>query len=108
MTKGPIDAGKTGLVLVLLQGGFPDDEVQDAFDFSRSAQFYRVASRPGLRHRVFVSKEFFDDHSETEITALLRRWKMLEIMRQAGPRAVIVTNAGISVPGLKTHDKGTT
>ena len=98
--KPPIDPVKAGLVFTLLQKASPGNEVQSTYDFDRSAQFYRVATSGGLHHRVYVSKEFFDDHTVSEVQSLLHRWKMLQMVERAGARAVIVTNGGIEVPGM--------
>jgi len=51
------------------------------------------------RHRVFVSSEFFHDHTVEEIRKLLGEWHVLDRLKHAGARAVIVTNSGIEVVG---------
>src|SRR5215471_15715889 len=96
-----VDARKVELLAAMLKDGCPGDEVQGAYDFSRSAQFYRVAALPSgaLRHRIFASKEFLDDHSLAEIKDLLTEWRMLDKVRAAGARAVIITNGGIEIVG---------
>jgi len=99
--RRPIDAQKVALVDEFLKHGFLGDEVLNTYDFNRSAQFYRVGAPGGLRHRVFVSSEFFADHTAGEIEKLLNDWRALETIKRAGARAVIITNSGISVPGTK-------
>lgn len=99
--KPPVDARKVALVGEFLRQSCPGDEVAETYDYSRSAQFYRIARGTALVHRIYVSKEFFDDHTEGEIAHLLNDWRAAETIREAGARAVIVTNGGISVPGTK-------
>src|SRR5262245_34991810 len=96
-----IDTRKVALVGELLMDAYPGLEVQSAYDFNRSAQFYRVAQGTQLVHRIYVSREFFDDHAEEEIRGLLKAWRAKETIEAAGARAVIVTNGGISVPGTR-------
>ena len=98
-TKRPLDERKISVVDELLKEGCPGDQVMNDYDFSRSAQFYRVGPPGAVRHRVFVSKEFFDDHATDEIQGLLRGWRLLEHIKQAGAKTVIVTNGGITTVG---------
>ena len=97
----PLDMRKVAQVGEVLKGGFPGLEVLDAYDFNRSAQFYRIGRGTDLFHRVYVSTEFFSDHSLEELSELLRRWKAVETIRAAGTRAVIIASMGIIVPGTK-------
>ncbi len=100
----PVDAGKVALVGELLKQGCPGDEVLDNYDFSRSAQFYRISRGTALAHRVYVSKEFLDDHTKEEIKQLLGKWRAVDTIKAAGARAVIITNGGIAVPGARLGD----
>ena len=97
-TRSPVDAQKVALVGELLKQGCPGDEVLDAYDFTRSAQFYRISRGTALAHLVYVSKEFLDDHTQVEIKQLLSEWHAVDTIRAAGARAVIITNGGITVP----------
>jgi hypothetical protein len=100
--KPPIEPQKVGVVRELFKHGFAGDEVFDTYDVARSAQFYGIGPSGALRHRVYVSLEFFDDHSLGDIERLLRTWRALETIKQAGARAVIITASGIIVPAPRT------
>jgi hypothetical protein len=57
----PLDGQKVALVGELLKQGCPGDEVLGAYDFTRSVQFYRIGPLGAPRHRVYASKEVFDE-----------------------------------------------
>lgn len=96
MMGGSIDPRKAALVGEFLKEVFPGDNVYDAEDFDRDCQFYRIneAATGRLRHRVRVSREFLDDHTEEQIVQRLRDWQVGAIIRRAGARSVLVTNTG--------------
>jgi hypothetical protein len=94
-SKPPVDAVKVALIAEILKQGFPGDEIYPVYDSTRSAEFYRIGPTGALRHRVFVSKEFLDDHTAQEIPALFDSWQVLASIKTAGAHAVIVTNGGV-------------
>jgi hypothetical protein len=91
-----IDPRKTALVGKFLKEAFPGDHVYDAEVFDDDSQYYRIneGNTGQLKHRVHVSREFFDDHDEAGILQRLRAWNVAATMRQAGARKVLVTNTG--------------
>jgi hypothetical protein len=93
--KDPIDYGKVATVAEILKEGFPSLEVHDAYSGDRSAQYYRVGRGADLAHRIYVSKEFFDDHTLEEIERLLNQWRAVDTIRAAGARLVTIGNDGI-------------
>ena len=91
-----IDPRKAALVANFLKDAFPGHEVHDTEDFARDCQFYRIdegGTRRGV-HRVRVSREFLDDHTERQVIRKLEDWQAPTIIRQAGLRPVLVTNEG--------------
>lgn len=96
MSLPSIDPRKTALVGEFLKEAFPGDHVYDAEDFDRDSHFYRInhGDTGKLKHRVYVSREFLDDHDEAGIVRRLREWGVAEVVRRAGARKVLVTNAG--------------
>lgn len=85
---------KMAAVSEFLKERFPSHHVYNAFDPRRSSEFYRIEYHGQLRHLVFVSKEFFDDHTEDDILRLLEDWTVVDIIRQAGLHSVFITNQG--------------
>ena len=95
----PIDPMKVATIDQYLKQAFGGDTVQTSYDPTRAAQFYRVGRGAAITHRIFVSKEFLDVHTLEDITPLLRKWRTITFIRAAGVRGVLITNAGIEVPG---------
>jgi len=87
-----LDARKVAVVADFLKESFPGCRVYDREDWNRVAQFYRIIDDQSgkILHRIYVSREFFDDHSETEIVPVLRTRHLLANINSAGARSVIV------------------
>jgi hypothetical protein len=83
----------------LLKDAFPGDDVLDLAAGDRSTHFYRIDRAGKIAHRIYVSREFFNDHTAEAIGDLFREWGMAETIRAAGPRMVTVTNSGLAVAG---------
>ena len=95
-----MDQAKVMAVGDFLKEAFPGCSVVDMEEFDRDCQFYRVDDPGGgVRHRVRVSREFFDDHTIESILARLMAWDVGGLGRAAGARAVLVSNAGAEVVG---------
>ena|SRR5713226_2704858 len=97
--KGPIDQGKVVQVADTLKQGFPGAEVRTSYSDERLSQCYRIYRDKTLAHRVYVSKEFLDDHTTVQIDQLLQRLGVLERIRDAGTRVVTINNHGIQTAG---------
>jgi predicted Zn-dependent protease with MMP-like domain len=93
--KGPIDQGKVVQVADTLKQGFPGDAVLDSYSEERLSQFYRIYRGTALTHRIYVSKEFLDDHTTVQIDQLLQKWGAVDRIRDAGARLVTINNHGI-------------
>lgn len=92
---GSIDPRKAALVGDFLKDEFAGHSIYDAEGFDRDCQFYRIDESTGrVRHRVRVSREFLDDHSEDQILQKLRAWDVSNVIRRAGARSVLITNTG--------------
>jgi hypothetical protein len=83
----------------LLKDAFPGYEVLDHYSWDASAQVYRIGHADKLTHRIYVSREFFDDHSAHAMSYLFREWEMAKTIRAGGARMVTVTNSGVHVMG---------
>ena len=95
-----IDERKLEVVREMLRNGFPGWAVEDATDdFDRAARCFSVRQGPELRHRLLVSREFFDDHLLERIEPLLRNWRLVGLLKQAGLRHVIVGSIGVHIGG---------
>jgi hypothetical protein len=97
--KGPIDQGKVVQVADTLREGFPGDEVLVSYDEERLSQSYRIYRGSALAHRVYVSKEFLDDHTAVQIDQLLQKLGAVDRIRDAGARVVTINNHGIQTAG---------
>lgn len=96
MSLPSIDPRKTVLVGEFLKEAFPGDHVYDAENFDSDSHFYRInhGDSGKLKHRVYVSREFLDDHDEAGILQRLRAWNVAATIRQARAHKVLVTNTG--------------
>ena len=95
MRGGSINPPKAALVAEFLKESLPGLHVYDTEDFERDCQFYRIDDgRGNIRHRVRVSREFLDDHTDEQIVSSLNAWELPNLIMQAGLRPVLVTNAG--------------
>ena len=96
MKDRPIDPRKVAVIGDFLKDAFPGHDVHDTEDFSLGCQFYRIdeGGTRSVLHRVCVSREFLDDHTERQVIRKLEDWQVLAIIRQAGTRSVLVTNEG--------------
>ncbi len=96
MNDRSIDPQKVTLVGDFLREAFLGHDVHDTEDFGRACQFYRIdeGGTGRVLHRVLMSREFLDDHSERQIIRKLEDWQVPAIIRQAGLRSVLVTNEG--------------
>jgi len=72
---------------------FPGAEIRDRYDSGRRAQFFEVGSGSSC-HKVIVSGEFLEDHAEDEIPKLLKRFLLVEHLREC-TLPIIVTNDGL-------------
>lgn len=99
MKDRSIDPRKAALVGDFPNEAFPGHNVQDTEDFGRDCQLYRIdeGGTGRVLHRVRVSREFLDDHSERQVIRKLEDWQVPSIIRQAGLRAVLVTNEGCAI-----------
>lgn len=96
MNRPSIDPRKAALVAEFLKDAFPGRHVHDVEEFDRDCWYYRVdqSGAGGVMHRLRVSREFLDDHTEDGILQRLRGWQVPDVLRQAGPRSVLVSNTG--------------
>lgn len=93
------DPAKVSQFGELLKHAFPGYEVLDHYSWDAAAQVYRIGHANELAHRIYVSRQFFDDHSAHAIAGLFREWEMAKTIRAGGAKMVIVTNSGIRVMG---------
>lgn len=84
----------------LLKDAFAGHQLYDMPIGDRSSHLFRIDHGGTIAHRIYVSREFFGDHRDEEIGALFREWRVADRIREAGPRAVTVTNNGVTVGGM--------
>lgn len=95
-----IDERKLEVVREILRKGFPGWVVEDAADeFDRASRFFSVHQDRGPRHRLSVSREFFDDHPLERLEPLLQNWHLVGALKQAGLRLVVVGSIGVHIGG---------
>lgn len=92
---GPIDQRKVVQVADTLKQGFPGAEVRNSYSDERLSQFYRIDRDGALAHRIYVSKEFLEDHTPVQIDQLLQSLGAVDRIRDAGTRVVTINNHGI-------------
>jgi hypothetical protein len=80
-----------------LNAEFPGLTVHHEFNTSRSAEYYRLDRDGFLAHRLLVSPEFLEDHPTEDLLRLMGEWNVVRTIGEAGPRAVLVTNGGVSL-----------
>lgn len=80
-----------------LQNAFPEHEVHD---HPGDLQHVFTIYRDGVSREVTVWRSFLDDrHAADKITGYLDHHRLVEMIRTAGNRLVIVSNLGISYEG---------
>src|SRR2546425_1264726 len=95
-----IDEQKLEVVREMLRNGFPGWAVEDAADeFHRATRFFSFRKGGEPRHRLSVSREFFDDHPLERIEPLLQSWRLVGALKQAGLRLVVVGSIGVHIGG---------
>lgn len=95
-----IDEQKLEIVREVLRNGFPGWAVEDAADeLERATRFFSIRQGREPRHRLSVSREFFDDHSLERIEPLLQSWRLVGALKQAGLRLVVVGSIGVHIGG---------
>ena len=92
---------KVALIWEFLAESFIGCSVHVREDRHRVGQFYRIVDDTSgwIRHRIFVSGAFFDNHAEAEIVPALQNLDLVEVLRMAGVRSVIVRNELIEIEG---------
>jgi len=92
---------KVALISEFLEESFIGCSVHVREDRRRVGQFYRIVDDTSgwIRHRIFVTGEFFDDHAEAEIVPALQHLDLVDVLRMAGARSVIVRNQIIEIEG---------
>ncbi|HXJ81011.1 MAG TPA: hypothetical protein VMS64_20325 [Candidatus Methylomirabilis sp.] len=93
-----VDPEKVATIDQYLRLAFGGREVQSSYDPSNASQFYWIGHGATITHRIFVAKEFLDDHTLEDIVPLLRKRRTITFIRAAGTRGVVITNVGIEVP----------
>jgi len=95
--RGPIDPVKVALIRGQLRSAFSLHCIADLYNPDHSSQCYLLDRDDSVEHRLYVSKEFLDDHTAEEIQDLLRDWHAMDAIRAAGPQIVTITNEGVRV-----------
>ncbi len=90
------DATKVSAVRQYLLGEFPDQDVDDTYNFECMAQDFRIG-HGSVSRLVRVSGEFLMDHDAGTIRSILQRSQLADTMRSAGNSRVLVTTQGLNV-----------
>jgi hypothetical protein len=95
-----INEQKLEVVREMLRHGFPGLAVEDAADeLDHATRFFSIRQGREPRHRLSVSREFFDDHSLERIEPLLQSWRVVGALKQAGLHLVVVGSIGVHIGG---------
>jgi carotenoid cleavage dioxygenase-like enzyme len=94
-----LDAGKVAVVEQFLKESFPGCPIYHWFDGDRGAGLYRIDDEAGtrMRHRIVVSRAFFDDHAAAELVSALQTNNLISTIKNAGTRRVIVRSQELAV-----------
>jgi len=94
-----LDGRKVAVVEQFLKDSFEGCPIYHWLDGDREAEFYRIDDEEGvrMRHRVVVSRAFFDDHAEAELVPALQNLNLISTVMSAGTRRVIVRNDQLAV-----------
>jgi hypothetical protein len=90
-----LDAGKVAVVAEWLKDAFSGLKLYHTEDSTTIGWFYRLDDGRELRHRVVVTKAFFDDHDIGAIPDRLTMWGLQTAMRRTGTGRVTVGTQGI-------------
>ena len=90
-----IKAEKVAAVRKYLMLEFPDFQIRDYYESGRMAQCFEIGSER-TRFKTIVSEEFLKDHDENEIPVMLKRFLLVEHLRECD-LPIIVTNEGLQV-----------
>ena len=96
-----LDARKVAIVEQFLKDSFQGCPVYPWFDGERVAEVYGIDDEVGtqMRHRVVVSRAFFDDHAEAELVPALQNFNLISVIKSAGIRRVVVRSQEVVVEG---------
>jgi len=94
-----LDQRKVSLISEFLEESFVGCSVDDYENEDRVSHSYRIVHEATgkIVHRVFVSREFFDDHAEAEIIGALQDLALIFCLRMAGVRRVIVKSQRLEI-----------
>lgn len=94
-----LDARKVAIVEQFLKDSFEGCPIYHWFDGDREAEFYRIDDEAGarMRHRLVVSRAFFDDHADAELVPALQNYNLISTIESAGTRRVIVRSQQLAV-----------
>jgi hypothetical protein len=101
-----MDQRKVAVISQFLEESFVGCSVHDQEAKDQVAQFYRIVHEATgkILHRVFVSRQFFDDHAEAEIIAALQELALIGCLRMVGDRRVIVKSQRIEIEEVLKRD----
>lgn len=91
-----VHAEKIAVVSSYLGRHFPGCLVSDGDDLNRHAHRFRIHDKV-TAHLLTVAKEFFEDHSASQISAALELANVAEVLRNAGVAHVLLTNHGTCI-----------
>ena len=90
-----ISVGKISAVRDFLSQEFPNSGVLDHYEPGKEAQCFEVTQGKGSLKAV-ISEEFLEDHTEDEIRVLLKKFLLVEHLRECD-LPIIVTNEGLKI-----------
>jgi hypothetical protein len=86
----------TQAIQQFLSAEFPDFIVQQRQERSRTLHITLTRVDDGLRHRIIVAPHFLDHHFwPLEIETFLEHHGLVEKVREAGTRSIIIDNIGV-------------
>jgi hypothetical protein len=97
MTDEPaVDPEKVRAIQEYFEGEFPDCSVTNQFDLDRVAQTFRIDCR-GSTHVATIKRSFMEVNSPSLIIDLLKKFLLVEHLREIVGDRVIVTEKGLEM-----------
>jgi len=91
-----MDENKLNAVREYLSDKFPENQVEEKYDFDLSAQRFKIRRDKGTL-LLKVGENFLDDNSESQIKDTLNNQKIAELLAENEELYVLVSNGPPSV-----------
>jgi len=87
-----MDENKLNIVRAYLNNEFPDDRIEEKYDFDRSAQTFRIRSGKDLL-LLKIGEEFLGDNDDEQIGTHLENWQIANLLKENKGLGIFVGNS---------------